>query len=85
MRPNLWRQAQSIMILELKVIPGAKKNLYKEEGGLIKVYLAAPPVDGKANEALCRFLAEHFGVRPAKIEIIKGLKSRHKVIKIGDI
>jgi uncharacterized protein (TIGR00251 family) len=73
------------MILTIKVVPGAKKNLYKDENGQVKVYLVAPPVEGKANDGLCRFLAEHFAVRPSTIEIIKGLKSRHKVIKINGI
>jgi len=72
------------MILEIKVIPGAKKNLLKEEAGGVKVYLTAPPVDGKANEALVEFLAEHYGIRSSRIEIIKGLKSRNKVINIRD-
>ena len=73
------------MILTVKVIPGAKKNLYKDENGQVKVYLTAPPADGKANESLGKFLAEHFCVRPSSVEIIKGLKSRHKVIKINGI
>ncbi len=72
------------MILEIKVIPGAKKNLLKEEAGRVKVYLTAPPVDGRANEALIDFLAEHYHVRTSRIEIIKGLKSRNKVINIRD-
>ena len=71
------------MILEVKVIPGARKNLLKEEeGGRVKVYLTAPPVDGKANAALVDFLAAHYKISPARIEIIKGLKSRHKVINM---
>jgi hypothetical protein len=73
------------MTLTIKVIPGAKKDLYKEEDGRIKVYLAAPPVDGRANEALCRFLAGHFAVCPSSVAIIKGLKSRNKVINIDGI
>ncbi|MBF0330562.1 MAG: DUF167 domain-containing protein [Candidatus Omnitrophica bacterium] len=72
------------MIIEVKVIPGAKKNLLKEDGLITKVYLTAPPVDGKANEALVDFLAEHYNVRSSRIEIIKGLKSRNKVINISD-
>lgn len=72
------------MRLEIKVIPGAKKNLWKEETGQSKVYLSAPAVDGKANQALIEFLAEHFSVKKSRIEIIKGLKSRHKVINISD-
>lgn len=73
------------MIIELKVHPGAKKNLFKEEKGLVKVYLTAPPLDGRANEALVAFLAEHFGVRSSAVCIIKGLKSRNKAVKIMDI
>jgi uncharacterized protein (TIGR00251 family) len=73
------------MILAVKVVPGAKKNLYKDEGSQVKVYLTAPPVEGKANEALREFLAQHFSVRPTSVEIIKGLKSRRKVIKIEGI
>ena len=72
------------MILSIKVVPGARKNLFKEEAAGIKVYLTAPPVDGKANEALVDFLAEHYGIRSSRIEIIKGLKSRNKVINIRD-
>ncbi len=72
------------MIIEIKVIPGAKKNLFKAQEGGVKVYLTAPPVDGKANEALVEFLAQHYGIRSSRIEIIKGLKSRNKVINIRD-
>lgn len=73
------------MVLNIKVIPGAKRNLLKDEGGQIKVYLTAPPVDGKANAALMDFLSEYYQVRVSAIEIIKGLKSRNKVIKINDL
>ena len=71
------------MQIDIKVIPGAKRNLFKqEENGGIKVYLTTPPVDGHANAALVKFLAAHFQVKASQIEIIKGLKSRHKSIRI---
>ncbi|MBF0570281.1 MAG: DUF167 domain-containing protein [Candidatus Omnitrophica bacterium] len=70
------------MKLQVKVIPGAKKNLWKEDGDIIKIYLTAPPVEGRANEALIDFLADHYKVRRSEIEIVKGLKSRHKVVNI---
>lgn len=73
------------MTLEFKVIANAKKNLVKQEDSLFKVYLAAPAVDGKANKLLYEVLADHFGVKKNQIEIIKGLKSRVKVIKINEI
>lgn len=73
------------MRIEIKVIPGASKDAWKEENGLIKVHLRAPAVDGKANAALVKFLAEHYGVKTSQIEVIKGLKSRHKIINIMGI
>jgi hypothetical protein len=75
---------QSIQI-QLKVVPGAKKNLLKQEGAVYKVYLTAPAVEGKANKALVDFLAQEFKVRKRQIEIIKGLKSRDKIIMIDAI
>ncbi|HRZ40221.1 MAG TPA: DUF167 domain-containing protein [Candidatus Omnitrophota bacterium] len=68
----------------LKVIPGAKRNTWKEEASGIKVYLTAPAVDGKANEALIEFLAEKFHVRKSAVNLIRGLKSRHKTVSISD-
>lgn len=71
------------MDIEIKVIPGARRNLVKEEAGGLRVYVAAPPVDGKANTAVLEVLAAHFGVRPRRLEIIKGLQSRRKIIRIN--
>lgn len=73
------------MKIEVKVISSAKKNVITQEGQRYKIHLNAPAVDGKANEALVKFLTEHFQVRKNQIEITKGLKSRHKVISIRDI
>ncbi|MDE1920629.1 MAG: YggU family protein [Candidatus Omnitrophica bacterium] len=70
------------MLLTVKVIPGASRNLLKEEDGMTKVYLTAPPVDGKANQALIKFLAGHYGVNKSAVTIVKGEKSRHKAIEI---
>jgi uncharacterized protein (TIGR00251 family) len=73
------------MEIEVKVIPNAKRNIISPEGQRYKIHLNAPAVDGKANEALIKFLAEHYQVRKNQIEITKGLKSRHKVIIIRDV
>jgi hypothetical protein len=48
----------------------------------IKVKVTAPPIEGKANEALIRFLAKEFGIPISRIEIIKGQHSREKTLKI---
>jgi len=72
-----------LMKLNIKVIPNAKQNKLVEEPGRVKVYLTAPAVEGKANEALIEFLAEHFRIKKNKISIIKGLTSREKVVEIA--
>ena len=70
------------MVINIKTVPGAKKNFIKEEAGGYKVYLTAPAVEGKANQALVEFLAEHFNVKKRQIRIIRGLKSRQKVVEV---
>jgi len=72
------------MKIDIKVVPGAKKDLIKEENGQIKVYLTAPAVDGKANKGLISALSDHFGVKKRQLTIIKGLKSRQKTVNISD-
>lgn len=68
--------------LNIKVIPNAKQNRLVEEPGRLKVYLTVPAVEGRANEALIEFLAEHFKTKKNKISIVNGLKSREKVIEM---
>lgn len=73
------------MKINIKAIPGAKKNLVKKDGDSLKIYLTAPAVDGKANKALVELLSEYYKVKKGDIEIIKGLKSRHKIVNIDGI
>ena len=49
---------------------------------VMKIALAAPPVDGKANEALIAYLADLFDVPRAAVEIVAGQQSRNKIIRI---
>ncbi len=49
----------------------------------MKVRVTAPPTEGKANEALIRFLAKELGVAPSSVEIIRGHRSREKILRIG--
>jgi hypothetical protein len=66
----------------LKVIPNAKQNRIVEAEGGCKVYLTAPPVEGKANVALIDFLSEHYQVKRSQVRIVRGEKSRQKVVEI---
>ncbi len=68
--------------LMIKVIPNARVEKIVEEPGRLKIYLRAPAVEGKANEALIEFLAGHFGVKKSGIKIIRGLTSREKLVEI---
>jgi len=70
------------MRINIKVISNTKQNKLVEEPGRLKVYLTAPAVEGKANEALIEFLAEHFKIKKNKISIVRGEKSREKIVEI---
>jgi uncharacterized protein (TIGR00251 family) len=71
------------LILELHVQPGASRTEFAgKHGERIKVRLAARAVDGKANEALIEFLAEHYGVPKRSVRIETGLRSRQKRVVI---
>ncbi len=69
--------------LNIKVIPNSKKSSISRENNELKIHLTAPAVEGKANKALIEFLANHFKTKKSKIRIIKGEKSRNKVIQIS--
>jgi uncharacterized protein len=73
-------------VLELHVQPGAKRTeVTGMHGERIKVRLAAPATEGRANAALIEFLAEAFGVARRDITILSGTKSRDKRVVIeGD-
>ena len=70
------------MILNVKVVPSAKRDVVKETSGPMKVYVTRPSADGKANQAMIRLLADKFNVSKSAIEIIRGEYSPRKTIKI---
>jgi uncharacterized protein (TIGR00251 family) len=81
---SVWhRRNGDLLTLTLHVQPGAKRT---EVAGLhgvaLKIRLAAPPVEGRANEALLKFIAESFGVPLRQVELKQGGQSRHKVVAI---
>jgi uncharacterized protein (TIGR00251 family) len=70
--------------LAVKVIPRCSRNEITEvmEDGTIKIRLTAPPVEGKANEALIEFLAGFLKVAPSTVEIVGGKTSRDKLVTV---
>ncbi len=50
--------------------------------GVLQAKVTAPPVDGKANRALCRLIAERVGVAPSRVSVVRGEKSREKLVRV---
>ncbi len=69
-------------ILEVRVITNAKKNEVIQEGDMLKVRVTAPPIEGRANQAVIELLADYFKVKKSAVRIIRGEKSKNKVVEI---
>lgn len=70
----------------IKVLPNASKNaLVGWENHLLKIRICAQPEKGKANEAIISFLAKELGIQKKQIQIVRGDKSRHKLVAFEGI
>jgi uncharacterized protein (TIGR00251 family) len=78
-----YRRDGEILTLTLHVQPGAKRNQVAGlHGDALKIRLAAPPSEGRANAALLGFLAELFAVPLRDAQLRQGAQSRHKVVAV---
>ncbi len=76
-----WRNGD--LLLRIKAQPKASKDEFSEVlGNCLKVRITAPPVDGKANRHLIKFLAKQFKVSKSQVELISGESNRDKRFKI---
>jgi uncharacterized protein (TIGR00251 family) len=74
--------------VELRVLvqPRASRSrVAGEHGGALKIALAAPPVDGAANEALVELLADLLGVPRRQVALVSGRTSRRKVVRVTGV
>jgi len=62
-----------------------RTELGGERAGALLVRVTAPPVDGKANEALCRLIAQRAGVPPRAVTVVRGHTARDKVVRVEGI
>jgi uncharacterized protein len=70
-------------MLTVRAHPGARKNgVTGIHAGAVKIALTAPPVDGKANEALIAFLADALRLPRSRISLVAGVTSRTKTLRI---
>ena len=73
------------MKIRVKVVSNSKnEEVTKEDDGFL-VKVKEPPKEGKANKAVIKLLAEYFGVSQGSIRIVRGVRSRTKVIEVSGI
>lgn len=73
-------------LLRLRIQPGAKRTaVIATLGDQLKIAVQAPPVDGKANDALLRWLAKTLDVKSAHVTLVSGQASRDKRVRIEGI
>lgn len=66
----------------IRVTPHAKQNKVVEIDGVLRVYTTVAPENGRANDAVIKALAKHFGVAKSQIKIVRGVTARDKVVEI---
>lgn len=80
------RQVKGGVAIRVRVTPRSGRNeVVGVEGGILRLRLIAPPVEGAANEACVEFLADLLGVPKGCVEITSGLRGRDKLITIHGI
>lgn len=72
--------------IEVRVQPRARRDeIAGERDGALLVRVTAPPVDGRANDALCKLLAKRLRIAPSRVSVVRGASSRHKLLEIEGI
>lgn len=80
------KASENCFIIALYCQPGAKNTeVQGEHDGRLKIRLAAPPIEGKANEALIQWLSKTLEIKRSQIELLAGDLSRLKRVKIAGI
>jgi len=78
-----YQKIGDIITLTIYVQPGAKHNeIIGMHGEALKIKLATPPIEGRANIALIRYIATLFEVPLSQVTLKRGAKSRHKTIEV---
>ena len=73
----------SVTRLSVRLRPGASRDeLTGLRDGVLLARVCAPPVDGRANRALCRLVAEAAGVAPSRVKVVRGSRSREKTLEV---
>lgn len=80
------KETDTAVTIRVRAQPRAPRTeIIGEHDGALKIKIAAPPLNGKANEECRRFLAKLLGVSATSVEIISGETSRDKIVRIQNI
>ena len=72
--------------LRIRLQPRARRNeIVGEREGAVLIRVTAPPVDGKANDALRRLVAKKAGVAPSRVSVLKGHTARDKTLDVDGV
>jgi uncharacterized protein (TIGR00251 family) len=81
-----WSPLGTGITVRLRVTPGARRSgVVDVSGDRLRLRIAAPAVEGKANAELQRFLADLFGVRRSAISVVSGARAREKTVHISGV
>jgi len=72
------------MKIQVNVKPNSKTEELSREGDNFIIKVKEPPKEGKANQAVIRLLAGHFGVSQSQVRILSGFRSRNKVVEVRE-
>lgn len=82
--PTFAEDVEDGCTLRVRVHPGARRNdVAGLHAGAVKISIAAPPTDGRANEALIEFLADLLRIPRARISLVSGAAGRSKLLRIA--
>ena len=80
------RSAAGGVSFDVTVVPRASRSqVVGLHASTVKIALAAPPVDGEANQALCDLLAKVLGVPKRAVQIQRGARSKHKTVEVAGV
>ena len=83
---DLFSVQDESVVVDLHVQPRAGRTaVVGRHGAALKVRVAAPPVDGRANDAVCALMAEVFGVAPSAVSVVSGGSSRTKRVRVDGV
>jgi len=72
------------MKIQVKVKPSSRTEEVSQEGDSFIVKVKEPPKEGKANQAVIKLLAGHFGVPKSQVRVVSGFTSKNKVIEVAE-